>query len=250
MQEIQRIDALEISARLAKKDVPTDFKGNRVIAWCCDKTVQIFEQLQRKFGQGLALPKGIYVEDFRDLNVEDPNALGTCNLRFSELRKNSTEAVPSRTLFFNSIHDWDDINSISDNQYAAKHFSTDHFLYTFLHEFAHASHEDRLLSKLGGKKLAITLEKLSEDEQLQRYRRAYGQSVRQICDYAENSPLDAVACDMPRIIVRSLDNDTLMPTRNPFIATPYERLHFWQKTPIDANPLHKILRNFWNGKFD
>lgn len=250
IQEIQQTDSLEISKRLAKKGIPTDFSGNKVIAWCCDKTVEILQQINKQFEQKLALPKGIYVEDFRNLNVEDPCALATCNLWFSELRKNSTEAVPSRTLFFNSIHNWDNINFISDNQYAVKHFSTGHFLYAFLHEFAHASHEDRLLSRLGGKRLAKTLETLSETEQLQKYRDTYGQSVGQICNYAENTPLDAIACDLPRVIVSALDGETLMPTQNPFIGTPYEELHFWQKTPIDTNPLHKILRNFWNGNFE
>lgn len=250
LQEIQQADVVEISSKLAKKGIPTDFKENKVIAWCCNKTVEILQHLNKNFGQRLSFPKGIFVEDFKNLNVEDPLLLETCNLRLSELRKNSNERIPSRTIFFNSIYNWDDIDSISDNQYVAKHFSTDHFLYAFLHEFSHASHEDRLLNKLGGQKLAKALETLNKDEQLQKYRANYGPTVRQICDYAENTPLDAIACDMPKIIVDSLDKDTLMPTKNPFIGTPYEKIHFWKRTPIDTNPIHKILRNFWNGKFD
>lgn len=253
MQEIHQTDVLEVSVKLAKKGIPTDLKGNKVIAWCCDKSVEIFQQLNEKFGQKLTLPKGIYVEDFRDLNVENPSALGTCNLLRSELKKGSSVIVPSRTIFFNSIHDWNSIDAISDNQYAAKHFSIDHFIYAFLHEFSHAFHEDRLLSKLGGKRLAKTLETLSETEQLQKYRDTYGQSVRQICNYAENTPLDAIACDISRTIATSLDKETLMPTKNPFIGTPYEKIHFWQKTPKYSDqdrPLSEILRNFWNGKFE
>ena len=122
-----------------------------------------------------------------------------------------------------------------------------------MHEFSHVSHEDRLLNQFGGKKLAKLLESLSEDEQLQKYRNVYGNSVRQICNYAENSPLDALACDIPRVIVNVLDKETLMPTRNPFIGTPYEKLHFWQRAPKYSGKdkfLNEILRNFWNGKFD
>ena len=60
---------------------------------------------------------------------------------------------------------------------------------------------------------------------------------------------------MSRIIANSLDKETLMPTKNPFINTPYEKFYFWQskKTPIyqeKDRALNEILRNFWNGKFD
>lgn len=250
LQEIQQSDILNIANRLVKKDIQNDFRDNKVVAWCCDKTVQIFEQLNKEFGQKLALPKGIYVENFKNLNVENPLLLGTCNLKLSELRKNSDEAIPSRTLFFNSIHNWDNIDSISDTQYAAKQFSTDHFLYAFLHEFIHASHEDKLLNKFGGKKLAKKLDSLNEVEKLDEYRKKYGEEVKKICNYADNTPLDAIACDMSKVISDVLDNDTLTPTRNPFIGTPYNRKHFWQKTPIDSNPLNNILRNFWNGRFE
>lgn len=249
-EDIQQADVLEISNMLTKKDIKNDFGDNKIIAWCCDKTVQIFEQLNKNFGQKLALPKGIYVEDFKNLNIKNPLLLGTCNLKLSELRKNFTEAVPSRTLFFNSIHNWDNIDSISNNQYAAKQFSTDHFLYAFLHEFIHASHEDKLLNKFGGKKLTKELDSLNEAEKLDKYRNKYGAEVKKICNYARNTPLDAIACDMSKVISDVLDKDTLMPTRNPFIGTPYEKIHFWQKTPIDSNPLNTILRNFWNGRFD
>lgn len=250
LSEIQNADVLAISNRLAKKGIKSDFKSNKIIAWCCVKSVQIIQQLNKTFGQKLSLPKGIYVEDFRDLNIENPDILGTCNLRLSELRKNSTDAVPSRTLFFNSLHNWDNINSISDNQYAAKHFSTDHFLYAFLHEFSHVIHEDRLLNIFGGKKLAKLLEYIHMPEQLNKYRKDYGSVVKQICDYAENTPLDAVACDMSKDIVATLDKDTLMPTKNPFIDTPYEKISFLHKKAAQQDgSLGKLLQNFWNGNF-
>lgn len=253
LAEIQQTDVLAISNKLAKKGIPNDFQGNKIIAWGCDKTIQILQHLNTKFGQKLSLPKGIYVEDFKNLNVEDPLILGTCNLNRSELRRHSTEVVPSRTIFFNSIHNWNNINSISDNQYAAKHFSTDFFLYVFLHEFSHVVHEDRLLNKLGGKKLAKILKTLNEEEQLQAYKKKYGTKVEQICDYATNTPLDAIACDLPKVIAPCLDAETLIPTKNPFIGTPYERTYFWQKPQKhvgNKTSLSEILRNFWNGKFD
>ncbi len=70
------------------------------------------------------------------------------------------------------------------------------------------------------------------------------------------NPLEAVACDMAKVIVDSLDAKTLMPTKNPFIGTSYEKLSFWQRVNLPTHDkdevlsLHEILRNFWNGKFD
>lgn len=256
IQEIQRADVLQISNRLAKKGIPTDFRDNKVLAWCSDKTVEIFQQLNERFDANLALPKGIYVEDFKKLNVDSQYLLGTCNLRPTFFRKGSNERTPSRTIFFNTMHNWNNINSMSDVNYAEKHFSTDLFLYPFLHEFSHVIHENRLLNKLGGKKLNKMLEDLNEESQIQKYRKLYNERVKQICNYAANTPLDAIACDLPKVIVNSLNKETLMPTKNPFIGTPYEEPSFlkkWlpQKKYSDQDrPLQEILRNFWNGKFD
>lgn len=253
LAELKQVNTLEISDKLIKQGIPSDFRNNKIIAWSCDKTIEIFQQLNKKFGQKLSLPKGFYVEDFTKLNVENQRALSTCNLRPTELIKNSSEPVPSRTIFFNTLHNWDNIDSISDINYANRCFSTDSFLYVFLHEFSHVVHEDRLLNKLGGKKLSKELEKLNNEEQLQAYRRKYGARVEQICNYAMNTPLDAIACDLPRVIAPCLEAETLSPTKNPFIGTPYEKLHFWQRTQknLDNNDsLNEILRNFWNGKFD
>lgn len=253
LQEIRQVDTLEISKRLAEKGIPTDFKGDKFIAWGSNKTVQILQQLRDRFGQRVHFSKGIRSEYFENLKDENPLALGTCNLLRTDRIKGSDEIIPSRTVFFNLAHDWSNIDAISDEQYAARYFSTDFFLYPFLHELAHVMHEDRLLSKFGGKKLTKMLERLHGQEQLQRYREVYGDTVRQICDYADNTPLDAVACDMSRVIAGCLDKETLMPTRNPFIGTPYEELHFWQKPKYPDHkkqPLQEILRRFWNGQFE
>ncbi len=55
------------------------------------------------FGLKLALPKGIFVEDFKDLNVDNPSMYGFCNLAPTKLKKNSDEITPSRIIFFNSF---------------------------------------------------------------------------------------------------------------------------------------------------
>lgn len=270
MQEIQQADVLEISNRLARKGMPTDFKENKVIAWCCDKTVEIIEQLNKRFGTKLALPKGIFVEDFERLNVNNPTIMGLCNPFSSDnLIKNSNVQISGETLFFNTfetlkskmqvhehkLYDWENIDNIADFNYAERISATDYFLDVFMHEFLHIAHKDRLLNKIGEENLEKSIDDAKNEIKIKSYRNKYGGRIVEICDNALTSPFEAVACDMSRTIVSSLDKDTLKPTRNPFIATPYENLPIWKRIIIpyytdEERPLKEILRNFWNGKFE
>ncbi|MFA7659344.1 MAG: hypothetical protein WCY19_07910 [Candidatus Gastranaerophilaceae bacterium] len=255
MEEIQRTDVLEISRELAKKGIPTDFKGNMVIAWCCNKIIDIFEQLNKQYKLRLSLPEGIYVEDFRLLREQDPDALGTCNMLLTKLKTYSDEKIQPRTIFFNSLHNWENIDQISDNDFATGLSSTPHFLNFSLHEAIHSVHEDRLLDILGDKAVAMELDLYKNRGLGTIYRQKYGEQVSQICDSAKIDPFEAIACDIPRVIASVLDKETLMPTKNPFIGTPYEKLSLWRRINIpyytdEQRPLTEILRNFWNGKFD
>lgn len=255
IKEIQQVDVLDISSKLARKGIPSDFQDNKIIAWCSQKTVDIFEQFNEKYKMKLALPKGIFVEDFNKLNVENPNALGTCNMQPAKLKKHSNEETPPLVIFYNSLHNWENINKIADDDYAIGLSSTPHFLNFGLHEFVHSAHEDQLLNQLDAKTLANELNLLKNEKQVAEYQRKYGLNVSKICTNALEDPFEAIACDMPKVIVDSLDKTTLMPTRNPFINTPYEKLSFWQRINLpeptnEKEELREILRNFWNGKFD
>lgn len=270
-EEIKNADIAEISTRLAKNGIPTDFKGNKIVAWCCEKAVNIFQQLNENFGTHLTLPKGIYVEDFANLNIGSITRADFCNLTPTQLIKGSNEIVPSRTVFFNTfetannqatpetkwLYNWNQVNKIADFNHAIRQSGTDFFLDTFLHELSHVSHEDRLLSRFNGQVVTQKIELARDARKIAEYQKKYGSKISQICDYALTDPLEAVACDMSRTIVRSLDKETLMPTKNPFVNSPYEKLYFWQpkriKIPIYSDqdrPLQEILRNFWNGKFE
>lgn len=269
LQEIHQTDALEISNRLAKQGIPTDFQGNKVIAWCCYKTIGIFEQLNKNFRMHLALPEGIYVEDFEKLNVEKNSLAGFCNLVPSRLKKNSNDKIPDKTLFFNTfetiaqmtdpnikwIYDWENINEIADLNYFIGHSSTDYFLSTFIQELSHNAHLDRASKKIGGDTLAEKIRLFSDEQRLMEYQQKYGRKLSQISANALKNPFEAVGSDMSRVISDSLDKETLMPTRNPFLGTPYEKLSLWKRINIpnysdEERPLTEILRNFWNGKFD
>lgn len=251
MQEIHKADVIELSRKLAQKGIPNDFKGNKVLAWCCDKTVDIFEQFNQRFGLNLALPQEIHVEDFRKLNVEDTQMYGFCNLAPFELRKGISEDVPSRVLFFNSLHKWEDIDSISDRRYKEKFASTDFFLDIPFHEFVHSAQEDRLLDLYDGEILLEKLQLLKDPKQIAMYQKKYGSKVSRISNYALNDPMDAIACDLSRRIANSINKENLTPTKNPFAGNPYQdNLSSFQKIQLKISPLNKALRKFWNGEFE
>ena len=264
MHEIQRADVLEISDRLAEKDIPNNLalRGNKIIAWCCDKTVGIFERLNQP------LPLGIYAEDFADLDVESLSMMGFCNLQpTEELIKGLKGRVPSRTVFFNTfetirdqtppegrgLYNWENVNEIANFRYAKRHWSTDHFLYPFLHEFTHVAHEERLLDKFGGETLAKMFETLYDEKQLQKYRKVCGPQFSWLCEYAaRTNPLEAIACDGARRIAKCIDKKTLVPTKNPFLRLPYqeEDLSLWQRLQVKIHPVNKTLSDFWDGNFE
>jgi len=272
IQEIQQAEVLKISKKLAQKGIPTDFKDNKVIAWCSEKTIEILEQLNKKYKLKLALPKGVYLEDFANLNVDDSAATGFCNSTRTVIRKISNEETPPKTIFFNTfesikntlseknkyLYSWDsnDLDKAADTNYATKFMPTDHFLNPFLHELmTHVLHIENLQKKIGGKAIVEKIESFKDIEQIKKINDKYESKLSQICRYALTNPMEAVACDMTKVIADSLDKETLMPTRNPFVRTPYERLSFWQRAdipnyPNEERPLKEILRNFWNGNFD
>lgn len=269
MQEIQQSDVLGISSRLAKKGIPTDFKGYKAVAWCYNKTIQIFEYLNKEYKFKIPLPKGIKGEDFEELSLDKMNMLSFCTTQPAIIRKNSNIITPERTIFFNTLkakrlqvepnnqwmYDWNHIDEISDLRYLTKQSATDFFLDLFFNENIHSYQLHELKSKLGTKALLEIFKSVQDEKQMEMYRKKYGSQVSKICDHALESPFEAIACDMSRVIAESLDPETLMPTRNPFIGTSYERLSFLQRADIpdysdEERPLKEILRNFWNGKFE
>ena len=71
---------------------------------------------------------------------------------------------------------------------------------------------------------------------------------REVCDYAATSPMEAIACDMPKRIAKCLDKNLNL-VKNPFEKTFYsskllEEILENKKTAADI-----LLEQFWNGKF-
>ena len=102
-REIGMADIPRISAELSKKGIETDFKQNRVVGWASKKCVEFIEDLNQHFGLELGMPKGIFVEDFRKLNITKQDSAGFCNMAPTKLYTEREDIVPEKTIFFNSF---------------------------------------------------------------------------------------------------------------------------------------------------
>lgn len=257
--EISHCDISKISKEFAKSGINTDFKNNKVIAWCSLKSMEIIQALNKKFNLNLALPKGIYVEDFNNLRISDKNSPGFCNTAPSKLYMGNigNAVVPERVIFFNSFSElqpksenavWDSLDSISDISYENGISATNFFLETFLHEFTHCIHLNNMLEKLGGENLLKNIQKALSPSYLENFHSQYDNMLTQICDYAAKNPMEAVGCDFSKRLIQSLNKNNLIPQNNFMYKSPYEPRRglsiFKREEQMEAG-----LRKFWNGKF-
>lgn len=234
-----------------------DFQENKTVAWCCKKVVDIINELNHKHKLNLSLPKGVFVENFDNLNVTDKSMYGFCNMQPTKLFKETDIYVPSRTLFFNSFegknfltnqkfYNWKNIDGIADYKFENKSAPTDYFLDIFFHEFAHVIHEDHLIKTLGANTVAEKLQQIEQLHQSNLYKLKYGQELSKICNYAQETPLEAVSCDMSQRLSNNIDKNKLQYDKNPLKDSPYDNQFF----QLFNTKLDNILRKFWKGKFE
>ncbi len=253
-KQIEQADIVEISRQIKKMNIDCDFKDNKVISWSCAKIIEIIETLNKTFNQKFALPKAIYVDDFARLNIDysinsSETIYGLCNLTPTKLLKDTDTIIPSRVLFFNQDCPWQYIDWLSDIRFQNGETSSNFFLYTFLHDFSHSAHEDRILKRYGAKKAGEILRLATSVEFLKEYRTKFAKKVSSISQYALENPLEAVADDTSRLICDSLDENLIL-TRNPFINSPYANFIDYHLSRISKHSTKdKMLRNFWNGRF-
>lgn len=252
MQEIGRTDIRQVSAELSKKGIDTDFKQNSVVCWASKKCVEFIEELNQRFGLKLGLPNGIFVEDFKNLDIVRQNSAGMCNFAPVELYRNKSEIVPGKTIFFNSFGNcdfWQNINKISDENYQLGVSTTNFFLETFLHEFAHVIHADNLIKTLGGKKYVKVIMDSIQEYNLDTYRTKYQQILQTMCRYAKDNPMEAISCDLSSRMIAGIDKNSLKPTDNFMKNSPYEKIYFWDYL-FNFDKKDKMFSRFWRGNFD
>lgn len=259
-KQISSCNTQKVSAEFSRYGIPTDFKENKVIAWSSLKCLQIIQSLNSKYNLNLALPSGIFVEDFTNLDIpENQNILGFCSTVPRAFLKNSKKMFPGKTIFFNRYPNkecsdksftWNNINVVADYKKEVGDSSTNHFLDIILHEFVHAIHFDHLLKNLGPSKYIELLQNLKKIEETNSFKNKYLKTIsKQNCLYAGTDPMECIACDMSKRIIKSLETFKLRPTENFTKESPYRKHNFLERymSLVFDSKYEILIRRFWNG---
>ncbi|MCQ2753820.1 MAG: hypothetical protein MJ231_02105 [bacterium] len=257
-QEIGHCDINKISKEFERHNVQADFKNNKVVAWCSLKCMQIIEAFNNKYGLNLALPNGIFLEDFNKLDTGS-DAKSTHGSHITELYtdqiKNSDEVTIERKIFFNEHPEqnsfWDDIDTFSDYLYHLRFMPNDSFLCIFLHEFSHSIHMNHLIEKFG-KQEAVErhLKSISSKASDKFLGKTCTILPQVIGDYSTRNSAEAVACDLSDKFIKNINPETFAPENNFMALEPYRELVFKDKLTniFTASPYEKAIRKCWDGK--
>ncbi len=259
-RQISSCNVQKVSAEFSRFNIPTDFKDNKVIAWASLKCLQIIQSLNSKYNLNLALPNGIFVEDFTNLDIpDDQNLLGFCTTIPSPFLKNSKKMFPGKTIFFNRYPNkdcsdksftWNNISVIADYKKEVGDSSTNHFLDIILHEFVHVIHCDHLLKKLGPSKYIELLQKIKKMEETNSFKNKYLKIIlNKNCLYAGTDPMECIACDMSKRIIEGLEKSNLRLIENVIKISPYRKHNFLERfmSLVFDNKYEILIRRFWNG---
>lgn len=258
-KEILSCDVQKISNEFSKQGIVTDFKNNQVVAWSSLKCLEIIKSINKQFDLNLALPKGIFVEDFRNLNILNTKALGFCNTFPTKVYKDFEQKFPEKTIFFNEYMkgfssegnlSWENIDEYADYNKMMSYSSTDFFLDIILHEFTHVIHIDNLLKKLGVENYLKGLVDLKEKNSSFR-KKYYNKIAYNSCLYAGTNPMESVACDMSKRIITSLNQVELKPNFDFTECSPYKEYSFKDilLSRVWFNGYDKLIKRFWDGNF-
>lgn len=257
---IRNTDVSYISKKLTESGIDNNLRNNKMVAWCCDATLSLFDSLKKDFHIKLKKPQGLYVEDFQNLNINNRESFAFCNLFPSKLKDTSDKIYKDRTVFFNSFNAenssaWNAINKISDLRYETGAVNTNHFLTVFIHEFVHCAHEDRLLKKHGEKKLYELILKLLSPENLTMFHSKHRMMIEnEISKGASENPLELLAQDLTKRIIDSFNQTDFHLNKNPLSDSPYTNTSVIQRlfnkgNKEDATEMKKVLGCIWNGEF-
>ncbi len=239
-----------------KEGISANFKNNKIVAWSSLKCLEFIKSLNKNYGLNLCLPRGVFVEDFNNLNV-NVNAHGLCNTLPTFLHKGCESITPEKTVIFNEHKDynyeggndfWDNLDDTTSFYYEKKYSPTDFFLEIFLHEFGHAAHMGNLINLLGGQKYFDTVIASIKDEAREAFTTKYRELLERICLFATENPFEAVAYDLTSREIANMDKNTLLPTSNFIKTSPYQNRDIsdiFVKEDVFNNSLHE----FWKGNF-
>ena len=254
--EIAGIVPSKVTKELAKINVQSDFKENKFLAWASIKCVEMICAFNKMYNLKLGLPKGIFTEDFELIKNPDKYAMGCCNLLPSRVYKNSDKVVPEKTIFFNisekyGINDlWQNIDKQADFMFYDGLSATDFYLEPVLHEFCHVMHIDNLLIYQNITKYVNTIINIKEKHKFPSFIKHRG-LFNEICMRAQSDPLEAVAYDLSRRQIASINKEILLPQADFINGSPYQSKNLFQRIfGIKADKLSELLSKYWRGKID
>lgn len=259
--DIKSCDIEKISRYFQEHNIKTDFRGNKTIAWCSLKSFEIIKKFNQMFGLNLGSPNGIFVEDFKALRCENEQALGFLNFAPTKLYTQNDKIIDGKTIFFNEYKDynysqgnhiWEKIDEIADNNFESRISTGNFFLETILHEFSHAMHEANLLQKLTPFKMLKQLENALNPKNIEKFREDKAILFKDICHYAMQNPLEAVACDISKRTIAAIDKETLQPKINFIEKSPYDNHSFIKQMLnfFDKDETSRHLGKYWSGNFN
>lgn len=243
-----------------EKGINADFKDNKVIAWCTLKSISIIDYLNKYYHTKFAMPYAIYVEDFTKLNVDDTGTtFGILNFFDNNDTYKDKSLATAATIYYNDFRNvgvnspnglWDKIDEIMDEQQAHHMSATNFFLEPIFHEFVHAMHEGNLLKKLGNKGIVKFIRTQYSEQNLNNFQKSDASLFSEVSEYAMKSPMEAVACDFSKRTFLNINEETILPTYNFIVNSPYEKQWFIQR--FLRNPQCKkdeVLKDIWNGRY-
>lgn len=228
---ISSLSAAQLSDEFVKVyKIDANFKENNVIAACSAICADIYENLSKTFKLPLAsTPKRIRVFTPEDLIKPQRNSFGFCIADTKKVLK-SEPPFELKSIFFQqhklSVNDIDDI---TEEMHKKGINSTNHFLYEYIHEWAHNVHLDWIYNRYGydglcpyGRKVYQSehprglkiVRKMHDTKFSSREKEVISNTVGTYA--AESNPFELFAETMAKLICDSLDNDTLLPKKNPF----------------------------------
>lgn len=256
--EINYCSVQKISKELKTLNIKTDFKGNKLLAWCALQCIKLITEINNRYGLNLALPKGIFVEDFSRLKVNTKDAYCYVNTIPKLLYSDKNVLVPEKTIFINEFKEmnydggnaiWDQVDELADMNFENKTTTTDFFLETFLHEFAHVMHEGNMQKNHSSSellKIIISMVKGQEPT----FQKLKPEITEKISEYATTNPLEMIACDLSKRIINCTSKETLQPIGDFTIKSPYKKQNLFKKLLERKDNLEIMLKNTWNGKLN
>lgn len=256
--EINYCSVQKISKELETLNIKTDFKGNKLLAWCALQCTKLITEINNRYGLNLALPKGIFVEDFSRLKVNTKDAYGFMNMTPAFLYSDKNVLVPEKTIFINEFKEmnydggntiWDLVDELADMNFENKTTTTDFFLETFLHEFAHVMHEGNMQKNHSSSellKIIISMVKGQEPA----FQKLKPEITEKFSEYATTNPLEMIACDLSKRIINCTSKETLQPIGDFTINSPYKKQNLFKRLFERKDNLEKMLKNTWNGKLN